>query len=352
MIVAKALEKERARRYASAADMARDIRRHLGDQPIAARPPSAGYQMRKFARRHKPLVAGTMAVFLALAAGVVVSAREAIHARQAEHAADQEAATAQAINDFFQNCLLALARAPGPTPPPGPNRPELNVRAFLSFAAARVAARFNSQPEIEAGIRYTVGSAYLDLGVYTEARKQFERALDLQRRFLHPPGPHTQAARSRLGRMAYYLGHTAYLAGKGADQEATLRQALEFEHQVWPPEYPETLETIAELALVWQRQGMYTQAERPARELVAVYRTKHPDDWRRFRAESLLGASLAGQKQYIEAEPLLLEGYRGMLARESRMSATDRDDLAQAHAWLGQLYEASGRPESATAGLR
>ena len=56
-IVGKALEKDKARRYASAADLAADIRRYLGDEPITARPPSAGYQLQKFARRHRALVA-------------------------------------------------------------------------------------------------------------------------------------------------------------------------------------------------------------------------------------------------------------------------------------------------------
>lgn len=47
-MVAKAREKDKARRYGTAADLAADIRRHLADQPIAARPPSATYQVQKF----------------------------------------------------------------------------------------------------------------------------------------------------------------------------------------------------------------------------------------------------------------------------------------------------------------
>src|SRR5262249_46380085 len=59
-IVAKALAKDKARRYASAGELAADLRRHLHHEPIAARPPSALYQLRKFARRHKALVAGVL----------------------------------------------------------------------------------------------------------------------------------------------------------------------------------------------------------------------------------------------------------------------------------------------------
>jgi serine/threonine protein kinase len=70
-IVAKALEKEKERRYNSAADLAEDIRRFLRDEPITARPPSAAYQVRKFARRHKALVGGAIASLLVLLIGVV-----------------------------------------------------------------------------------------------------------------------------------------------------------------------------------------------------------------------------------------------------------------------------------------
>jgi eukaryotic-like serine/threonine-protein kinase len=86
-IVDKALEKDRARRYASAADLARDIQRYLNDEPIAARPPTAGYQLQKFARRHRALVASVAAVFVVLVAGVAVSTSEAIRANRAGQAA-------------------------------------------------------------------------------------------------------------------------------------------------------------------------------------------------------------------------------------------------------------------------
>ena len=61
-IVAKALEKDKTRRYASAAELAADIGRYLKDEPIIARPPSATYQLQKFARRHTGLVVGIIAV--------------------------------------------------------------------------------------------------------------------------------------------------------------------------------------------------------------------------------------------------------------------------------------------------
>jgi len=68
-IVAKALEKNAARRYASAAELAADIRRHLRSEPIVARPASALYHLRKFARRHKALVGAVLGIAAALTGG-------------------------------------------------------------------------------------------------------------------------------------------------------------------------------------------------------------------------------------------------------------------------------------------
>jgi hypothetical protein len=89
-IAAKALEKDKARRYGSAAELAADIQRYLHDEPIMAQPQSTAYQLQKFARRHKALVAGTAAVFVVLAAGVVTATSLAVRARRAEQAATAE----------------------------------------------------------------------------------------------------------------------------------------------------------------------------------------------------------------------------------------------------------------------
>ena len=69
-ITLKALEKDRARRYATVAAFATDIERFLGDQPVEARPPSRAYRLRKFTRRHRLAVAAVAAIITILSAGV------------------------------------------------------------------------------------------------------------------------------------------------------------------------------------------------------------------------------------------------------------------------------------------
>jgi WD40 repeat protein/predicted Ser/Thr protein kinase len=99
-IVAKALEKDKVRRYGSAAEFAADIGRYLKDEPIIARPPSAAYQLQKFARRHTALVVGFAAVLVVLVAGVVTSTWQASVARRERNlarVAEQTARSAELL---------------------------------------------------------------------------------------------------------------------------------------------------------------------------------------------------------------------------------------------------------------
>ena len=81
-IVGKALEKEPGRRYASAAGLSLDIQRYLAGEPILAKPHSGFYHLRKFAQRHKAIVAGGAVAFLALLVGAGVATHQAVIARR------------------------------------------------------------------------------------------------------------------------------------------------------------------------------------------------------------------------------------------------------------------------------
>ena len=97
-ILIKALEKDKERRYQSASELAADIRNYLANRPIAARPPTAFYQLRMFTRRNKALVGGVLATFLTLLVGILGVAIQASRvagerdlARHAEQLADKRA---------------------------------------------------------------------------------------------------------------------------------------------------------------------------------------------------------------------------------------------------------------------
>jgi len=81
-IVLKALEKEPKRRYQSAADFASDIRRYLNHEPIQARPASAGYRIKKFARRNRSFAYSLCAVFTVMLLALVLTTRSSRLAQQ------------------------------------------------------------------------------------------------------------------------------------------------------------------------------------------------------------------------------------------------------------------------------
>jgi WD40 repeat protein/serine/threonine protein kinase len=123
VICQKCLNKEPARRYATGLDLAADLRRWLAHEPILARPPSALYQLRKFARRHRSLVGGVLATVLALALGLVgtllfaiAEARQRGQAEQNARQAEQNAQTAnheklEAQYHAYRACMAAASAA-------------------------------------------------------------------------------------------------------------------------------------------------------------------------------------------------------------------------------------------------
>lgn len=119
-IVAKSLEKDRTRRYASSADLAADLRRCLAHEPILARPPTAFYHLRKFTRRHRALVGGVVATGAALILGLVgtilfavAEARQRGQAEQNARQAEENARTANSekVEAQYQTYRSSLAAA-------------------------------------------------------------------------------------------------------------------------------------------------------------------------------------------------------------------------------------------------
>jgi len=388
-IVGKALEKDKARRYATAADLSADIRRYLDDQPIAARPPSAGYQIQKFARRHRALVGGVAAVFVVLAAGIVASTWQAIRANRAGQAAlverdralqaeerarvdrdrataaeqratherdlalsaqqaatrernraltekqraDDEAATAKAVNNFLQQDLLAQASAKKQARPDSKPDPDLKVRTALERAAAGIEGKFEKQPLVEASIRQTIGMTYRDLGLYTEAQRQLEKALTLRRRLLGEDHPDTLAS---MGDLAVLYRDQS----KRAQAELLLAKVLNVQRRVLGADRPETLETAHELAQVYDENGKSGQAELLLTKTLDARRRvlgeDHPDT---LLTMNTLGALYEDQGRYADAERLITKA----LSVQRRVRGEDHPETLDAMNSLASLYATEGK---------
>lgn len=88
-IVLKAMDKDRNRRYETASEFARDLRRYLDDEPVSARKPDLGYVFGKFARRHKVVLATAACFALLLTVSAGVAAAQAIKNRSLFTAAEE-----------------------------------------------------------------------------------------------------------------------------------------------------------------------------------------------------------------------------------------------------------------------
>jgi tetratricopeptide (TPR) repeat protein len=329
-ITMKALEKNRSRRYGSASEFAADIKRYLNHEAVQAVPPSLAYRTRKFARRYRVALATTSAFALVLLVAAIVSVREGFRA-------NREAAVAEAVNDFLQNDLLAQASASAQSGPRTKPDPDLKVRTALDRAANRIEGKFTKQPEVEASIRDTMGRTYKDLGLYPEARKQLERALELRRRARGAQNAKTLKSMTSLGRVVY-------LQGNYAEAEALESKALEAERRVLGPEDPDTLTSMRELGSVYRSVGKFAQAEALLTQTSEIQKRvlgpEHPDT---LSSMNNLAVIYYEEGKYAQAEALeiqTLEIQKRVLGPEHPVTLVSMLTLAEAYTGEGKYTQA------------
>lgn len=163
-VLMKALAVEPERRYASAAELAADFERWLQHRPVDARPPTPGYVISRFMRRHRAASAAAGLAVLTLVIATAVSLRFAWRAQQAQALAEQRATEAGAVNTFLERMLAAA----DPAQAQGRN---VGVAEILDAAEQTLAAEAPA-PAVRTAVLRTLAGTRLALGDY-------ERALDI-----------------------------------------------------------------------------------------------------------------------------------------------------------------------------
>jgi tetratricopeptide (TPR) repeat protein len=318
-------EKERTRRYETVNGLARDLQRYLEGEPVEAAPASATYRMRKFVRKHRVWLATAGALVTMLVVGVIVSAWMAMRATEAE-------AEARAVNDFLRNDVLSQAGAYNQNQPNTKPDPNLTVRTALDRAAARVEGKFAKQPLVEASIRYTIGSAYTDLSLYTDAERQFERALSLRRRELGENHPDTLAAMGSLA-AAYER------SGKLKEAESIYAKVVELQERILGPDNPGTLKAMNGLAVTYAEEGRYAEAEAIFVRLVPMeQRVFGEDNLQTLRAMGNLATTYDVQDKRDQSEALLVE----TLAKKRRALGEENPETLDTATNLAMIYKERG----------
>jgi tetratricopeptide (TPR) repeat protein/tRNA A-37 threonylcarbamoyl transferase component Bud32 len=291
-ITLKALEKDRARRYRSASDLADDINRYLRNEPISARPPSITYQVRMFARRHRTLVAAMTVVVGVILVAIAGISWSLIEAKQARAQAQDEAQNARAINEFLRSILVL------PSPAVAQSQ-SYTVRDALDMASERIASGLlEDRPDVEADVRTTLGATYRSLGDYAAAEAHLQGALDVRVK------THGNADPTALQIMSQLAG-VKTSRGKGDEAIAMLRRALELQDKSAGVNNIATLRTVSELAWNVYGRGDYAEAERLFRRLLEGTRVaQRPGSAAAVKAMSTLAMVLIDLRKFDEAEVL------------------------------------------------
>jgi serine/threonine-protein kinase len=235
-LVLTALRRESARRYASAAAMADDLRRWLDGRPIAARADSAGYRLRKFAGRHRLAVASAIAVALALVGGTGVALWQAGVAREQAARAAEQAHRATTIKRFFSRMFQDSA------PTAQRRGAQFTAREWVEQASARVAVELADAPDAQAEIRVALATALLGFDARREARALLDAAIpQLRASAATDPAPLVaglqylaiaQRGDGEFEAARATVDEALVLNERVADREARLESALELRTQL------------------------------------------------------------------------------------------------------------------------
>lgn len=261
-IVAKALKKGPAQRYASVTDLADEVRRYLHHEPIRARPDTLAYRGTRFVQRNTRGVVSAAAVVLLLA-GLTgfYTARVAAERDRAR----LEAQKAAKVSEF----LAGLFTGADPFATQGAK--DLTVRSLLDAGAARVQKELAGQPEVKAEMLSVMGRTYQRLGEPDKAQPLLEEALALRRHVLGPLNAEVAESLNDLGVLRREKGDMA-------SAEPLLVEALAIRRKVLGPEHRDVAATLVELGRLYGDQGSDQRAEPLYREALAIRRKALGDE--------------------------------------------------------------------------
>jgi tetratricopeptide (TPR) repeat protein/predicted Ser/Thr protein kinase len=403
-IARKALEKDKGLRYPSAEALADDVNHYLRHEPIDARPPSAIYHLRKFARRNRAVVTALALTITALVAGIATTSWQALRARGAERdatdqalrarsaerdATDQatraraaeaearsEAAAVEELNDFLQ----ALIGFDQDDPLGALRGGDTTLREIVEDAEQRLDEAPLEDRRSEAKIRIAIGNFWRRLEEGVRSARNLERSLEL-RREIFPP------THLKIAEVLNTVGVSRYGRGDVESAEECWREALDIYDVLDDPAHaPKVATTIGNLSscalargdaeeaegLLLRARAMHTESLGPHNLHVAAdvkqladlkQRSGEIDEAIALLEESIEIAELAGEADHPHAIPSLaalgnIYLDRGRLAdaeklmrlaveRTTRTLGDDHPDTAHQKHNLAAVLRERNRPAEA-----
>ncbi|MCI0459454.1 MAG: tetratricopeptide repeat protein [Gemmataceae bacterium] len=346
-------------RYETANGLARDVQRYLADEPVQACPPSAGYRLRKFARRHKVGLTTAALVAAALVIGITAATWQAVRAWQAEELAQARAGHSD-VN--FRKALEAvdqmLTEVGQKELAPVPHLEEVRrtlLEKALSFYEGFLQEKSSDPPiQLQTGMACRrVGHLRHWLGRHDQAEQAYERGIalleQLAGRYPNEPSYRQELARSYAGRARLFRE-----VGRSAEADQACRQALKLQEQLvadapaerdYRRDLARSLFLLALSPNLPDTEALHRRALRLLDQLVAEDPTRfgYAEDW--GKCLNALANLLSRTDRLKEAE----DAYRQAIARAEKILVAyprERDYqclLGVTHNNFGKLLWDTGR---------
>ncbi len=339
-ILGKAMAYSPLDRYRTVESILADLRRYRRHLPVTARPRTPAYTLKKYLRRHVvalSVAASIMAILLAFGLREIQLRTEAQAARaEAEAAyaqAELEAETLREVSGFLTN-LFKVSN-------PGEARGNtVTARELLDRGAVRIENELGDQPLVRARLMRTMGDVYSSLGLYDDATRLDEAALDVRLDNLGADHPDVAETLTALG--AIYRHQARY-----AESEAAHLRALEIREQAFGPSHPSVAESLNGLAQAHWYLGRPELAEEHYRRALAIREAAFgPDSLEAANSLVHLGWLLEREERFEEAHGLLSRGLEirsEVLGSDHFLIAENLDLLAQINVTWQRYEEAEGQ---------
>jgi serine/threonine protein kinase len=350
-IVARALKKAPAHRYANAADFADDLRRWLAHEPIAARPDSSLYRLAKFVRRHRAgVAAGTVAV-AAVAVGVGLALAEG-------REAGRQRVQAEGLIEFMLGDLRRKLQPVGRL-----DALDAVGEKALAYYRAQDANRLDADSlGRRARALHLIGDLAEQRGRLDEAERDFQRAADTTAELLerHPTDGQRMFDHSQS---EYWVGYVQWRRGRLLEADAAMRRYYALAVRMtaaapanidWRIEKAFAAQNIAVVDIDLGRYADALKASENADAIVAPVTKARPEVIVE-QAHMVGWAAIAQRNLGHYEEALALERRKLALARGAPGGETNRDAqyvIANAHNELSSLLLEMGRLDEADAMVR
>ena len=289
-VALKALESDPARRYDSVLALAGDLQAFLDRRPVAARPPTPIYRMRRFVQRQRAAVAFMALALCGVVLGLIVAGRGLQRARQAEEQAKEQAAATRSVNDFLIGMLASA----------DPTRTGQTVRVvdLLDKTSETLEPKLGEQPLIVAEVRQALGRSYLGLGEMDKAEEEIERSLDTLRSQLEPTDVRILAARRFAVEVQKRRGNETETVDALRTLETELQTLVADDH-------PELIRTQIDLAHALSWRGDLGEAEEILLGVIShLQKRGEATDETLLKAKVILADTLLTAGRFQEADQM------------------------------------------------